>query len=40
MVSHVEVIKSRVCKAGFSREVVEVVALDFRGSTAAFFQGM
>ena len=37
--SLVEVIRCLVCKAGFLREVVEVVALNLRGSIAAVDQG-
>ena len=38
--SRVEVTKHLVRKAGFSREVVEVVALDLSGSAAALYQGV
>ena len=34
--SCMEVIRCLVCRAGFSREVMEVIASDIRGSTAAF----
>ena len=30
MTLHVEVVKQLVCKAGFSRKIVEVVALDLK----------
>ena len=39
MTSRVEVVKPLVCKAGFSREVAEVVVLNLGRSAARLYQG-
>ena len=36
---HMKVIKGPILKAGFSKEVVDVTALDLRSSTVAVYQG-